>query len=141
MGALTASRDTKKRSGEDLVLPVAAAVKCFQGGLAALDANGDVKPGATATTLKGLGRFRHTADNTGGDAGDITAEVEKGVFLFDNSTDTEEITTAEIGADCYIVDDQTVAKTDGAAGEDPATRSVAGKVFDVTSQGVWVKFD
>jgi hypothetical protein len=34
------------------------------------------------------------------------------------------------------VDDQTVAKTDGTG-----ARSVAGKVFDVDSGGVWVRFD
>jgi hypothetical protein len=38
------------------------------------------------------------------------------------------------GNDCYLVDDQTVAKTSATN-----TRSVAGKIVDVDSQGVWVK--
>jgi hypothetical protein len=37
---------------------------------------------------------------------------------------------------CYFVDDQTVAATDGTG-----TRSPAGIVEEVTSQGVWVRFD
>ena len=45
------------------------------------------------------------------------------------------ITLADVGSDCYIVDDQTVAKTNGTN-----TRSVAGKVFDVDADGVWVDF-
>ena len=40
-----------------------------------------------------------------------------------------------MGSDCYIVDDQTVAKTNGGA-----TRCVAGKVWDVDAEGVWVEF-
>jgi hypothetical protein len=50
-----------------------------------------------------------------------------------NSSDADAISTANIGADCYIVDDQTVALTNGTN-----TRSVAGKIFDVDSAGVWV---
>ena len=39
-----------------------------------------------------------------------------------------------MGSDCYIVDDQTVAKTNGTN-----TRSVAGKIIAVDADGVWVK--
>ena len=52
-----------------------------------------------------------------------------------NSAAADQITAADIGNDCYGVDDQTVAKTNGAN-----TRSVAGKIYDVDAQGVWVKF-
>ena len=138
--ALSAGRDTKKRSGDRLNLGVAADTVCYAGGLAAIDANGDATPGATATTLKGAGRFPETVSNAGGDAGDKRVEIEKGIFLFDNSADDDEITTAEIGDTCYIVDDETVAKTDGDSGGG-ATRSAAGTVFDVDATGVWVKFD
>ena len=54
---------------------------------------------------------------------------------FGNSTSTDAITLADVGSDCYIVDDQTVAKTNGSG-----TRSRAGRVFDVDSEGVWVDF-
>lgn len=135
LAALTADRDTPKRSGDSLVLPVAADVKCFAGGLAARDADGNVTPGAVATTLLGVGRFAEFVDNTDGAAGNKSVRIEKGVFRFGNSGAGDAITTADIGADCYIVDDQTVAKTNGTN-----TRSVAGKIFDVDANGVWVKF-
>jgi hypothetical protein len=117
-------------------LPVAASVKIYAGALVALDSNGNAKPGETATGLLGIGRAEAQADNSSGSAGDINVEVRKGVFRFENSAGGDEITLADIGADCYIVDDSTVAKTDGTS-----TRSVAGKVFDVDSDGVWVRFE
>jgi len=43
------------------------------------------------------------------------------------------IAITEIGTDCYIVDDNTVAKTNGTS-----TRSRAGKVVDVNANGVFV---
>jgi hypothetical protein len=61
------------------------------------------------------------------------------VFRWDNSTGNEAVTRAQIGDACYIVDDQTVAKTDGAAGQNPATRSPAGTVVDLDDDGVWVR--
>lgn len=135
MAALTAERDTIERNGSNLNLPAAAAKKFFGGSLVARDGSGNATPGATATTLLGQGRAKETVDNSGGAAGDLTVEIEKGIFRFGNSASADLITRADIGNDCYIVDDQTVAKTNGTS-----TRSVAGKIFDVDSLGVWVKF-
>jgi hypothetical protein len=135
MAVLTKDRNTPRRDGEILSLGVAAGKKVYAGALVALDANGSATPGATATGLRGLGCAGVQADNSGGAAGDISVEVRRGVFRFGNSSAADEITAAAIGADCYIVDDQTVALTDGTG-----TRSVAGAVFDVDTQGVWVKF-
>lgn len=133
MAALAAERDTIRRTGDSLSLKAAASKKYFAGALVARDANGRATPGATATTLRGVGRCAETVDNSAGldDAKEV--RVEKGVFRFANSADADAITTANIGSDCYIVDDQTVAKTDGTG-----TRSVAGKIFDVDAIGVWV---
>lgn len=135
MAALVENRDTIRRSGDTLSLKAAAAKTYFAGALAARDANGRATPGATATTLRGVGRVAETVDNSAGldDAADVT--IERGIFRYANSAAADEITAASIGADCYIVDDQTVAKTDGSG-----TRSVAGKIFDVDSLGVWVDF-
>lgn len=134
MAALTADRRTAARKGEILELPAAAAKTFFAGALAALDAAGRATPGATATTLKGLGRVEAYADNAEGAAGAITVAIRMGCFRWANSASGDLITAADIGADCYIVDDQTVAKTNGSA-----TRSVAGKVVDVDALGVWVR--
>ena len=135
MAALTVDRNTPGRDGDIISLPVAASEVIYSGALVARDASGNAAPGATATTILGAGRAEAHADNSSGSAGDINVDVRQGVFRFANSTAGDEITRADIGSDCYIVDDQTVAKTDGTS-----TRSVAGKVFDVDSDGVWVKF-
>lgn len=132
MAALTADRDTKERSGAKLSLPMAASKTIYAGSLVARDAAGRATPGAVATTLRGVGRAAEQVTN-GAVAGAVSIEIDKGIYRFGNSASADEITTADIGADCYIVDDQTVAKTTGTD-----TRSVAGKVFDVDAQGVWV---
>lgn len=134
MAALTKDRNTPARDADLFELP-AAAVKLYAGGIAAMNASGFVTPGATATTLKALGRVEETVDNSGGSAGDLKVKVRRGCFRFANSAAADEITLADVGADCFIVDDQTVAKTNGTS-----TRSVAGKVRDVDSAGVWVEF-
>lgn len=136
MAALTQSRPTPKRPGDRFSRPVAAGVTIHQGALVALNAAGLVTPGATAVGLTADGMAVETADNADGAASAIAVEVEKGVFRFANSAAGDAITAAEIGDDCYIVDDQTVAKTDGGA-----TRSKAGKIADVDAQGVWVRID
>jgi hypothetical protein len=134
MAALTADRNTPQKDAELIVLPAAAAKKFFTGALAALDAAGRATPGATATTLRGLGRVESHADNSAGGAGAIDVKIRRGTFRFANSSAGDAITSAEIGTDCFIVDDQTVAKTSGTN-----TRSVAGRVMDVDAQGVWVR--
>jgi len=133
MAALTKERSTPARDGAIIELGVTAAKKCIQGGLAVLDASGYLKPAVTATGLVPLGRFMETVDNTAGADGAVTARVEPGIFRWANSAGADEIAIAEIGDACYIVDDQTVAKTDGGG-----ARSKAGLIFDVDAQGVWV---
>ena len=134
MTALTAERNTERRTGDILSLPAAAASVFFAGAIVARDANGRATPGATATTLRGVGRALSTVDNSSGPDDAENVAIEKGVFHFANDT-VDPVSRADVGNDCYMVDDQTVAKTDGAA-----SRSVAGKVFDVDDQGVWVDF-
>ncbi|MCR9218935.1 MAG: hypothetical protein NXI21_01795 [Alphaproteobacteria bacterium] len=133
MAALTTDRNTPRRDGETFHYPVAAATVCFAGGLAALAA-GVAAPAATATGLVALGRFEARVDNSAGAAGDLKAEVRPGVFRWGNSAGGDEIALSDVGALAYIVDDQTVAKTDGTG-----TRSAAGRIVDVDAQGVWVK--
>jgi len=132
MAALTKDRNTPERSGKDFQFPVAAATRIFAGSLVVLDA-GVAKPGAADTGLVAVGRADAHADNSGGSAGDVTVPVRTGVFRFANSAGADEIALADVGADAWIVDDQTVAKTDGTA-----SRSKAGRIMDVDAHGVWV---
>jgi len=130
MAALTAPRNTPERIGIP-AYPVKAATTVHQGSLVVLDA-GYAAPGRTATGLIAIGRADASA--TAVAAGDALVPVRAGNFKFANSTAGDLIAQADVGADCYIADDQTVAKTSAGA-----TRSIAGKVIAVESDGVWVK--
>jgi hypothetical protein len=131
--ALTADRATDRREGDLVTLGVAAGKKVYAGSIVAVDGGGYATPGATATTLKYLGRAEEQADNSSGADGDVSVSVRRGIFKWANSAAADQIADSDIGATCYIVDDQTVAKTNGTA-----TRSAAGKVFNVDADGVWV---
>lgn len=135
MVAATQERSTPARENRVFSDPVEAATKIFGGTIACLNAAGNLVKGSAALNLKAIGRARSTADNSAGAAGAISGETETGTFRFANSAAADLIARADIGADCYIVDDQTVAKTNGGA-----TRSIAGKIADVDAQGVWVRF-
>lgn len=136
MVATAVERNTPTRDGRNYSDPVAAGAKLLGGTIACLDAAGNATPGVTALNLKAIGRVRITADNTGGAAAAINVETEPGRFRFANSAAGDLITKADMQADCFIVDNQTVAKTNGGG-----TRSIAGKIVDVDAQGVWVRFD
>lgn len=136
MAALTAPKK-QTRLGDALPhspigLGLKASTKVWKGSLVVNDA-GVMAPGRTATTLVTIGVAIDTYDNTSGAANAITGEAECGVFLFENSASADLITNSEIGKDCYIVDDQTVAKTDGTS-----TRSKAGKVVGIVGTQVAV---
>lgn len=132
--ALTQDNDTKRKDGQVNSDPVAAAVTIFVGALVCLDASGNATPGATATTLTARGVATEQVDNSAGAAGDKSVTTRRGVFRFQNSAAADEIARADIGGIAYIVDDETVAKTDGTS-----TRSAAGVIEDVDDNGVWVR--
>lgn len=134
MTATTEGRNTKRRNGDQLSFPAAVAL-VLVGTIVVLDATGHAQGGSTATGLVAVGVAEDTVDNTAGAAGDLQVPVRRGVFAFANSTSTDAITNADYGSTCYVVDNQTVAKTDGAG-----TRSAAGIVRGVDSNGVWVEF-
>lgn len=136
--ALTAARAQTDRLGDSTLPPllkvkIAASAVCYQGGMAMLD-GGYAKPAATAVGKLIIGRFERTYNNSGGSAGAITGEVRRGVFKYNNSESGDLITQAQVGTICYAVDDQTVAKTSASA-----TRSVAGVVIQVETDGVYVQ--
>ena len=136
MTAATKNRNTPHRLGLSRGLLVAAAAECFAGTIAVINADGYTEPGTTATGLTAAGVFEHYQENKDGADGDQVVEVKRGNFHFANSAGADEITAADIGKVCYIVDNQTVAKTNGTA-----TRSPAGIVDDVDDNGVWVNID
>ena len=133
MAALAADRNTPQRDSVDFSFPVAASTKLWAGSLACINASGYLTKGAVATTLKTVGVVQVTTDNTAGANGAVSARVRRGCFRFANSSAGDLIALSDVGASCYVVDDQTVAKTNGSS-----TRSVAGTIRDVDADGVWV---
>ncbi|MCG8436193.1 MAG: hypothetical protein MJA83_19415 [Gammaproteobacteria bacterium] len=131
--ALTGDKNAPERDGRLASYPAAAGVVIYNGALVVLNA-GNAAPGFTALNLVAVGRADQQVDNTGGIAGAKTVTVRRGVFLFNNSAGVDEIGLGDVGSDCFIVDDETVALTNGTN-----TRSPAGKIFDVDAQGVWVR--
>ena len=124
MTALNKDRITPRKDGIQYDRQVAAGKIIFVGALACLNA-----------TLIADGVALGYADNSIGLDGDLTVIVDKRPHRFTNSTDADLIAIAQIGDACYVVDDQTVAKTNGGG-----TRPTAGTVVDVDESGVWVKF-
>ena len=135
MVALTAPRSTPAGLGEVRALPLPAGGKVFAGAMVAITAAG-FAAGATATAANvTIGRADETVDNAGGANGAKKVKVRRGVFQFANSGGADAIALTEVGKPCFVVDDQTVAKTNNAG-----ARPAAGIVFDVDAKGVWVDF-
>ena len=131
---LTQDRNIPQRDAELLVIAMAAGATIFGGSMVALDASGNAVPGSTATTLTYVGRAEEAKDNAAGAAGDQTITVRrKTAFKWKNQAG-DLVTEASLLKPCYIVDDETVAATDGTG-----TRSVAGTVIAIDSDGVWVE--
>ncbi len=136
MTAIATERDTTRRLGNFSAHGVLAAARVLAGTMVALTAAGYAQGGATALNLKCVGMADATADNTAGASGDIKVTARRdGWFRFANSAAGDLITIADTGNSCYMVDNQTVAKTDGGA-----TRSVAGKIRDIDAGGVYIEF-
>jgi len=133
MTALTQERPTKQRNADLFSDPVAAGASVLMGGIVCLDAAGDAVPGSTATDLTARGIALISADNTAGVAGDLVMTSQNGCWLLDNDGTVDR---SHIGKTAHIVDDQTVASTDGGA-----SRSPAGRIADVDADGVWVIFE
>lgn len=134
MSALDDNRNTPESACLLFDDPCAAGVHVYAGAIVVLDSSGNAKPAVTATGLICRGIAMHERDNSDGGAGDLRVQSKAGVFAIDNSAAADEITAAEIGDACFLVDDHTVAKTSASA-----TRSVAGKVMRVEAGQVHVQ--
>lgn len=115
---------------------LAANTKVWAGGLAAMNASGYVQPATGAATETVIGFFYESVDNTGGAAGALSVDVhygrERWLRLYDNDTGAP-LSIADREKPCTVLDDHTVTAHDG-------TKSNAGTVYDVTTEGVWIEF-
>ena len=129
MSKITQAKTIKRRDGLKIAVTLKAGETIYQGGLVMLD-GGEAINAKTVANKTTIG-----VALTDGTAGNVV-EVETGIFAFENSSSSDCITKAEIGTDAFVVDNQTVAKTNGSS-----SRSVAGRVIDVDADGVWVKIN
>ena len=132
--ALTQDRNTPSKDTELVSVPVAAGAVIHAGALVVANATGFAAPGSTALNLTYLGRADEAVDNSAGADGAVTVKVHRGKrFLFGNAV-ADPVTQASMGKPAFIVDDETVAATNGAN-----TRSQAGIVTNVDADGVWIQ--
>jgi hypothetical protein len=111
-------------------MTVKAAEVIYAGALVMMDGSGEALAGAIATGQIAVGKAVESVDNT---ADGKTVMVEVGTHKFANDTGTA-VVTSDIGGTCWILDDQTVSGTSNGD-----TRSRAGVVMDVDTDGVWVE--
>jgi hypothetical protein len=114
MTAISVDTD-RYRMGEPLFVgrhPVAATTDIVAGAAIGVDpAVGYAVNMSAARGLRVLGVATKRADNDPGSAAGKTVPYETGVFAFANSTAGDAIAVTDVLADCFFVDNNTVAKT------------------------------
>ena len=120
--------------------PIKANVRVFKGALVCLDSAGRAMPGGllSAGVVAAVGKASATYDNRtgstlGGAAGAVDVEVEFGTYQWANSAGGDAIAADDVGKVCYVVDDQTVALTNGTD-----TRGLAGFITEVVGSKPYV---
>ena len=128
---LSAPRNTATRDPAVLnrFAVASGATRIYPGALVMLNSSGEALPGAAATGQTAAGRAETDSTEEPG-----FVLVKRGVHRWKNSASTDAITAADWGKQVFIVDDETVAKTNGST-----TRSVAGICRGVDAAGVWVE--
>lgn len=119
---------------QPLSFPVAAANKPF-GGAVAVTYQGYLIAASTPSNNQiVVGIMQRTADNSTGNNGDVTGQVETGsFFLFGPSSGSPDaLTQASVNQVVYLIDEKTVGATSGSN-----TRPVAGtlRAIDTTRAG------
>jgi hypothetical protein len=134
MAATNKDRNTVHKGTELLPVVMAAGVVIPAGVIVVANAAGYATNGATAVGLTYLGMADEAAENTGGADGARQVIVRRErAFKFANFG-ADLVTQASLGKPAYIVDNQTVAATNGGN-----TRSPAGIVLGVEADGVWIR--
>lgn len=128
---LTKERNTPMREGDFLVLPVAPGEIIYAGALVAVDINGYARPAINTAEVRAVGRAEETVDNRMETGGTIT--VRRGVFKWQNDYALP-VMPGMVYEECFIRDDETVR-----AHDDSGPNPLAGRVIEVTDDGVWVE--
>jgi len=120
---------------------IKANVRVYKGALTCIDSAGRAMPGGllAAGVVSAVGVASAEVNNLtgselGGAADAADVEVEYGVFAFKTATGGgDDIAADDVGKVCYVVDDQTVALTNGTD-----TRAIAGLITEVRNGFVYV---
>lgn len=131
MTAMTQARQPVEMEGRSSIAPVKGATTIHQGALVVTE-NSLAIPAKTGVGLTVLGVCELTVRNTGGD-GAMPVKTRRGTYKFFNLP-ADAIVAGDAGKPAYIVDDQTVARTNGSG-----TRSAAGTIIHVEADGVFVR--
>jgi hypothetical protein len=152
MAALSNSRNTPEMAdgGRMRVFPVEANTNIYLGGIVALNAAGNAVPASATTTVANaqrvVGRAEYVkngipgqnAINNPGAAGAISITARKGVFLYASDGS---VGAAQLGLNCFALDDNTVTALDRASGASVQQYAAAGQVVAIDPSGqVWVDF-
>lgn len=137
MTATALDRFTVLSEGKVLEPDVMAATKIPGGVMVQVNATGFAVNASATIANRMLGISERLVDNSGGASGDLKARVQAGLAgWYGNSAAGDLITIADVKNDCYVVDNQTVAKTDNGG-----ARPKAGKILAVDAGlGVLVFF-
>jgi len=126
-----AQRSRRILTWKRMALPLTNAVAVEKGELICIDtATGLFDKGGVSTTLLPVGYADEDLTGDGTVLLHVTLFDEKRLHVWDNDTGTP-VTAADIGSDAYIVDERSVSSSSATN-----TRSVAGRIFGVTSEGV-----
>lgn len=127
------------RDGELMPVPVAKAELIPAGTIVCINAKGFAVGGKEAVDLVYAGRAEERADNREGNDGEKVVLVRrKKAFRWLNDGS---ITQAMLGKRVYVLNNRTLTATDGADSKaaKPASRSHAGVVIMLESDGVWIE--
>lgn len=123
-------------------------VLIYPGAIVAINAAGYLVPATASTALRVVGiavptrpqmkRLTGYVDTTGLADGAVECEVQSCIANVANSSGADLLTLADVGNDCYVKDDQTVAKTDGGVAQVTVLTVVydAGAATGLTFTGV-----
>lgn len=130
MPAATTDRNTRRRGSDVRTLPVAANTVIPAGVIAAVNAAGHMVNAGDVSAVRVVGYTQSRS------AGTLMHPAWRGVAgPFHTGSGADQVGAADVGAPCYVVDNQTVARVDA------GTRLKAGTVWAVEDGGVYVLFD
>jgi hypothetical protein len=136
MSDMTTTRSTWPRALTTVQAPLAAGKKCVEGTRACIDTaapNTVVMADGTTTTLKPLGRFTQTVDNSAGGSAvnvQVVLDIEIWCTNWDSVTGANAVTIANRFSEVNLASNHEVTTA--------GTGSAAGRVFDVNGEGVWI---